>query len=105
MQTFNSKRNDRLSKQIDKAGELLINCIQDAVRAEIRSAMNNRDLHTQKKEDKELLTKKEMAEELDVSLVTLTDWMKKGLPYLRLNKRVYFQREEVLKAMDKHSMP
>jgi len=37
--------------------------------------------------------------ELGVSLVTLTDWMKKGLPYMRLHKRVYFKKSEVLNAM------
>jgi hypothetical protein len=43
--------------------------------------------------------KQELAAELGVSLVTLTDWMKKGLPFLRLHKRVYFKKSEVLKIM------
>jgi hypothetical protein len=34
-----------------------------------------------------------------VSLVTLTDWMKKGLPFLRLHKRVYFKKSQVLNMM------
>jgi hypothetical protein len=50
-------------------------------------------------ESERLLSKQELAGELGVSLVTLTDWMKKGLPYLRLHKRVYFQKSEVLKIM------
>lgn len=77
----------------------LVNCIQDVVREEIKSALKSLQNATSKKEEDKLLTKKEMAEELDISLVTLTDWMKKGLPYLRLNKRIYFRREEVLNAM------
>jgi hypothetical protein len=76
----------------------LVNCIQDAVREEIKIALKEVQPEPKKEEDK-LLTKKEMAELLDISLVTLTDWMKKGLPYLRLNKRIYFRREEVLNHM------
>ena len=77
----------------------LVNCIQDVVREEIQTALKSLENSSTKKEEDKLLTKKEMAEELDISLVTLTDWMKKGLPYLRLNKRIYFRREEVLNAM------
>lgn len=76
----------------------LINCIKDAVREEIKTVLKQFHPEPKKEEDK-LLTKKEMAAELDISLVTLTDWMKKGLPYLRLNKRIYFRREEVLNHM------
>ena len=77
----------------------LITCIQDAVREEIKTAFKSFHGTNTKKEEDKLLTKQEMAKELDVSLVTLTEWMKKGLPFLRLNKRVYFRREEVLNAM------
>ena len=103
MQIFDSETKVRLSEQIATASEALINCIQDAVRVEIRSAIKNMDQHISKNENDKLFTKKEMAEELDISLVTLTDWMKKGLPFLRLNKRVYFKKEEVIKAMTQHS--
>lgn len=44
-----------------------------------------------------LLSRKEIAAFLGISLVTLTDWMKKGLPFHKVNGRVYFQRSEVLK--------
>jgi len=81
----------------------LVNCIQDVVRKEIQVALKGLATSTTNKEEDKLLTKKEMAEELDISLVTLTDWMKKGLPYLRLNKRIYFRREEVLNAMSQSS--
>ena len=46
-----------------------------------------------------LLSRQQMAAELNISLVTMTDWMKKGLPYLRLNGRVYFRRSEVIASM------
>jgi Helix-turn-helix domain len=50
-----------------------------------------------------LLSRQQIAAELGISLVTLTDWMKKGLPYLRLNGRVYFKRSEVIASM-KHNV-
>ena len=81
----------------------LIHCIQDAIREELKKAFKEAKFSDPPQTQQEkLLTKKEMAEELDVSLVTLTDWMKKGLPYLRLNKRIYFRREEVLNSMSKN---
>ena len=43
-----------------------------------------------------LVSRKEIAGYLGISLVTLTDWMKKGLPFHRLNGRVYFQKSKVL---------
>lgn len=82
----------------------LITCIQDAVRKEMKTLFKEEKiLASSTLPEEKLLTKKEMAEELDISLVTLTDWMKKGLPYLRLHKRIYFRKEEVLQSMAKHS--
>jgi hypothetical protein len=53
--------------------------------------------------DKEpLLSRHDMARELGISLVTLTDWMKKGLPYMRMNGRVYFKRSEVIGSMQQN---
>jgi hypothetical protein len=52
--------------------------------------------------EESLLSRQQIAAELGISLVTLTDWMKKGLPYLRLNGRVYFKRSEVIASM-KHN--
>lgn len=46
-----------------------------------------------------LKTRKEMAKDLDISLVTLGEWMKKGLPYRRLNGRIYFLFSEVMDYM------
>jgi excisionase family DNA binding protein len=45
------------------------------------------------------MSRTEIAEYLGVSKVTVTDWMKKGLPHRRMNGRVYFIREEVMDAM------
>ncbi len=80
----------------------LIKCIKEAVRTEIEKALKQKELgNAISKKQEKLLTKKEMAEELDISLVTLTDWMKKGLPYKRFHRRIYFNKEEVLKSMEK----
>jgi len=43
-----------------------------------------------------LISRKEVGLFLGISMVTLNDWMKKGLPNHKVNGRVYFQRSEVL---------
>ena len=72
--------------------------IRESVKAEVQET-----LATQKAllkiEDEPLLSRQDMSRELNISLVTLTDWMKKGMPYLRMNGRVYFRRSEVIGAM------
>lgn len=77
----------------------LSRCIRDAVRAELREHFRQ-SCNGHPSGNERLLSKKELAEELGISLVTLTDWMKKGLPHLRLQKRVYFKRSEVLAIME-----
>lgn len=78
--------------------QALSQCIRDAVRAELQQHFKTGDSSKQEQEER-LLSKREMADELGVSLVTLTDWMKKGLPFLRLHRRVYFKKSEMLKIM------
>ena len=46
------------------------------------------------------MSRTELADYLGISKVTVTDWMKKGLPHRRMNGRVYFIREEVMEAMN-----
>jgi len=43
-----------------------------------------------------LVSRKEIASFLDISLVTLHDWMKRGLPSHKQRGRVYFMQSEVL---------
>ena len=45
------------------------------------------------------MSRVDIAEYLGVSTVTITEWMKKGLPHKRLNGRVYFMRDEVMESM------
>ena len=77
--------------------QALSRCIRDAIRAELRQHFKTGD--SQSPQEERLLSKQELADELGVSLVTLSDWMKKGLPFLRLHRRVYFKKSEVLKIM------
>jgi hypothetical protein len=77
--------------------EALSQCIREAVRAELQEHFKTGG--GQPSNSEKLLSKQELAADLGVSLVTLTDWMKKGLPYLRLHKRVYFKKSEVFNAM------
>lgn len=46
--------------------------------------------------DEELISRKEIARVLSISLVTLTDWVKRGLPCHKLRGRVYFIKSEVV---------
>ena len=79
--------------------ETLSQCIREAVRAELQEHFKTTNNPSA---EERLLSKQELAAELGVSLVTLTDWMKKGLPFLRLHKRVYFKKSEVLKIMQQN---
>jgi predicted DNA-binding transcriptional regulator AlpA len=82
--------------------QALSQCIRDAVRAELRQHFKTGGNPDQAAEER-LLSKQELAAELGVSLMTLTEWMKKGLPFLRLHKRVYFKKSEVLKVMQQNT--
>jgi len=73
------------------------------IREVLREELQQTGIQPQKSAPEEpLLSRQQIAAELGISLVTLTDWMKKGLPYLRLNGRVYFKRSEVIASM-KHN--
>ena len=51
-----------------------------------------------------LLTKDEVCRKFGISLATLTEWMKKGLmPFLRYDRRVYFEWAVVLEAGRTHT--
>jgi excisionase family DNA binding protein len=48
------------------------------------------------------ITRKETAEILGVSLVTLNDWSKAGIvPFYRIGTRVRYKKEEVLNSVSK----
>ncbi len=46
--------------------------------------------------DEPLLTKDEIAELFDISLTTVTTWVKEGMPSLKQKGRIYFLKSDVL---------
>lgn len=75
-------------------------------REELKALMNewlNEHLRAKAFNEKPM-TRADLADFLDVSTVTITDWTKKGLPHRRLNGRVYFIREEVMEAMSSFNL-
>lgn len=67
--------------------EALKECLEDNYPKNIPST------HTQ---EEPLLNRKEIAGRLRISLVTLHDWMNRGLPYHKQGGRDYFLYSEVL---------
>lgn len=69
--------------------------IREAVKEclENTAAMN---LSTLPSPDEALLSRREAAAIFHISLVTLHDWMKRGLPSHKQRGRVYFLRSEVM---------
>jgi hypothetical protein len=55
--------------------------------------------------DEPLLTRKEIAGMFRISLVTLHDWMKRGLPSHKQRGRVYFLRSEVVAYLKQKGKP
>ena len=50
-----------------------------------------------------LLNMQEACETFGISKTTLTDWKKRGIvPFIRLGRRIYFERERVLEAGRTH---
>lgn len=52
-----------------------------------------------------LMSRKEIAGVFRVSLVTLHEWMKQGLPFHKQGGRVYFLRSEVLEYLKQKRKP
>ena len=53
---------------------------------------------------KDLLNRKEIAKFLRISLVTLTDWVNRGLPSHKQRGRVYFDKTEVINYIKENKM-
>jgi Helix-turn-helix domain len=54
--------------------------------------------------DEPLLSRVEAAALLDISLVTLTDWVKRGLPSHKQRGRVYFTRSGIMTYLKAHHL-
>ena len=68
--------------------------IKEAVKEFFEGSVQNEKVNEQNGED--LLNRKEIARFLRISLVTLTDWVNRGLPSHKQRGRVYFDKKEVL---------
>ncbi|WP_313513694.1 helix-turn-helix domain-containing protein [Sphingobacterium sp.] len=82
--------------------QALRDCIKDAIREELNLFISTvrKTANSPIQQAEKLLTKREMADELDISLVSLTEWMKQGrIPYMRMGKRIYFKKNEVVASM------
>ncbi|MBN8856265.1 MAG: hypothetical protein BGO55_08880 [Sphingobacteriales bacterium 50-39] len=75
--------------------------IREIIREELKNfAADTRNEPIQP--DEALMTRLEMAEFLKISVVTLRDWVNRGLPCIRNGRRVLFQKSEVLEAIKGH---
>ncbi len=55
-------------------------------------------------QEEELLNRIEVAKKLRISLPTLTDWVKRGLPSHKQRGRVYFIHSEVMEYIRKNRL-
>ena len=67
--------------------------IKEAIREYFDERVNAAD---STRVDEPFLSREEVAGKLKVSLVTLTDWVKRGLPSHKQRGRVYFLHSEVM---------
>lgn len=77
--------------------------IKEAVHEYFQNAPSVISVDKEKAND--FLNRKEVAKLLQISLVTLTDWMKRGLPYHKQRGRVYFVKSDVLEFIKRSSLP
>jgi predicted DNA-binding transcriptional regulator AlpA len=69
--------------------------IKEAIQEFLEEALS-KTIPPQPSGDEQLLCRKEIAGVLGISLVTLHDWMNRGLPCHKQRGRVYFIRSEVM---------
>jgi len=76
--------------------------IKEAVKEFFQNTTIRERENEQKEED--LLNRKEIAKFLRVSLVTLNDWVNRGLPSYKQGGRVYFDKTEVKEYIKTNKM-
>jgi len=72
------------------------------IRSEMGEALKNIQLQASTPASEKLLTRKETADKLKISLVTLNDWTKRGLvqSYL-IGGRVLYKEDEIVASLHK----
>lgn len=68
--------------------------VKDAVKEYMQEQFQQ--ANSNQSDDEGLLNRKEIAKFLRISLVTLNDWIKRGLPSHPQRGRIYFDKNEVL---------
>lgn len=87
-----------MDRLIVTSEEDLKRLIREVVREEMAQGLRGARQPWQVYEEP-LLTRREMAKHLNISLVTLAKWVREGLPSIRKGGRVLFLKSEVVKAI------
>lgn len=74
--------------------------IRDAMKECLENTLPKNPIVAEKEDP--LVSRKEIAQYLGISLVTLTEWMKRGLPFHKVRGRVFFQQSKVLEYVKSH---
>lgn len=69
----------------------LVNLIKDVIRQEIQSTQTNKK--------SEFLTRKEAMDFIGCSSPSLINYQKQGLPYMRLGRKIMFDKNEVIEFL------
>jgi excisionase family DNA binding protein len=78
----------------------LAELISENVKRQMQELLSNQKSEPQESEQKELITRKEAAELLKVSLVTIHEWSNNDILRLyKLGNRSYFKRSEILEKL------
>lgn len=73
--------------------------ISESLKSELEAILQNKE-QAVSTEEKELMTRKETAELLQVSLVTIHEWTKtRILTHYKMGNRTYYKRSEVLNKL------
>ena len=75
--------------------------IKEAMKECLENSPGQNGLLPDQSLEEPLLSRKEIAGLFRISLVTLHDWMKRGLPSHKQRGRVYFLRKEVMDYLKK----
>jgi len=76
--------------------------IREAMKECLEATPIKNGLLPDQSQEEPLLSRKEIAGIFRISLVTLHDWMKRGLPSHKQRGRVYFVRSEVMEYVKKN---
>ena len=74
------------------------------IKEAVKESFSETGIIQRENKEEPLLNRKEIARLLHISLVTLTDWMKRGLPSHKQRGRVYFLRSEVMEYIKENKI-